>query len=123
MQILSKLRKGWLCCAGGLLLVSVVTTAAWAQVSSVHSVEEGSRKIRSKSAVVYPDLARRMYVSGKVKLELVVSPEGKVRQSRVLGGHPLLAQAAQEAVRGWKFESAKEESTVLVEFTFQLNDD
>ncbi|MBZ5526922.1 MAG: energy transducer TonB [Acidobacteriia bacterium] len=103
----------------GLLLALAVSASAFAQEGTV---EEGKRKVRSKSAAIYPDLARRMYVSGKVKLEVVVSPEGNVRLSRILGGHPLLAKSAQEAVKGWKFEPAAEESTVLVEFTFRLNE-
>ncbi len=105
--------------ATGLLLALALSTKAFAQEGTV---EEGKRKVRNKSVAIYPDLARRMYVSGKVKLEVVVSAEGRVRLSRILGGHPLLAKAAQEAVKGWKFEPAKEESTVLVEFTFRLDE-
>ena len=97
----------------------VLSARAFAQEGTV---EEGKRKVRSKSAAIYPDLARKMYVSGKVKLEVVVSAEGKVRLSRILGGHPLLAKSAQEAVKAWRFEPAGEESTVLVEFTFRVNE-
>lgn len=105
--------------AMGCLLAAMASANVLAQEGSV---EEGKRKVRSKIAAVYPDLAKRMYVSGKVKLEVVVSAEGKVRLSRILGGHPLLAKSAQEAVKEWKFEPAGAESTVLVEFTFRLTE-
>jgi len=101
------------------LLLAAVGASAFGQEGTV---DEGKRKVRSKSAAIYPDLAKKMYVSGKVKLELVVSPDGRVKFSRTLGGHPLLAQAAQEAVKGWKFEPAREASTVVVEFTFRLDE-
>jgi len=38
-------------------------------------------------------------VSGKVKIEVIVMPDGRVRSTRVIGGHPLLVQACQDAVK------------------------
>jgi hypothetical protein len=49
---------------------------------------------------------------------VVVAPDGRVRSSRALGGHPLLVQACQEAVKGWRFVPAAEESTQVYEFDF-----
>jgi TonB family protein len=81
--------------------------------------QEISRKVKSKVAPVYPDIARRMAISGTVKLVVVVSPNGAVKSTKVLGGHPLLVTAAEEAVKKWKFEAASEESSGVVEFTFR----
>ncbi|HET7207658.1 MAG TPA: energy transducer TonB [Terriglobales bacterium] len=81
--------------------------------------QEISRKVKSKVAPVYPDIARRMSISGTVKLVVVVSPNGAVKSTKVLGGHPLLVTAAEEAVKKWKFETASEESSGVVEFTFR----
>jgi hypothetical protein len=47
-----------------------------------------SRRIKSKVAPLYPELARKMNVSGKVKLSVTVAPNGQVTRSEVLGGHP-----------------------------------
>lgn len=105
--------------SGTVLLVMLAGAQGFAQEGTV---EEGKRRVRTKTTAAYPDLARRMYVSGKVKLEAVVGPDGKVRSSRVLGGHPLLARAAQDAMKEWRFEPAAEESTVVVEFQFRLNE-
>lgn len=77
-----------------------------------------SRRIKTKVAPLYPDLARRMNVSGKVKLSVTVAPNGQVTKSEVLGGHPLLANAAKDAVRKWKYEPASQETQVTVEFDF-----
>jgi len=40
----------------------------------------------------------------------------------VVGGHPLLVNAAMDAIKKWKFEPAPEESTGIVEFKFQPQD-
>src|SRR5262252_3342447 len=82
------------------------------------STDEGKRKVKSKTAPAYPELARRMNVTGKVKIEVVITPDGRVKSTRVIGGHPLLVQACQDAVREWKFVAAPEESTQVVEFEF-----
>lgn len=81
--------------------------------------DEMSRKVKSRSNPVYPEIARRMSISGTVKVEVVVSPNGSVKSSKVVGGHPVLATAALDAVKKWKFEPASEETTGVVEFKFQ----
>ena len=86
------------------------------------STDEAKRKIKTKTAPVYPELARRMNVSGKVKIEVVIAPDGHVKNTRVLGGHPLLVEACQDAVKEWKFVSAPEETSQIAECDFHLTD-
>lgn len=81
--------------------------------------EEGARKVKSKVAPIYPDLAKRMAVTGKVKIEVVITPEGKVKATRVIGGHPLLVSPAVDAVKEWKFSPATDETTQIVVFEFK----
>src|SRR6267378_1175636 len=57
----------------------------------------------------------------KVKFEVVIAPDGHVKTTRVVGGHPLLVQACQDAVKEWKFVPASEETTQVVEFEFHAN--
>jgi TonB family protein len=85
------------------------------------STDESKRKVKTKTAPMYPELAKRMNVSGKVKIEVVITPDGHVKSTRVVGGHPLLVQACQDAVKEWKFVAAPEESTQVVEFEFHAN--
>jgi len=82
------------------------------------STDESKRKAKTKVLPVYPDLAKRMNVAGKVKIEVVITPEGRVKSTRVVGGHPLLVQACEDAVKEWKFVAAPEETTQIVEFEF-----
>jgi protein TonB len=83
--------------------------------------DESKRKVKTKTSPAYPELAKRMNVTGKVKIEVVVTPDGHVKSTRVVGGHPLLVQACQDAVREWKFMPAPEETTMVVEFEFHGN--
>ena len=83
------------------------------------TTDESKRKVKTKVAPVYPDLARRMTVAGKVKIEVVISPDGHVKTTRVVGGHPLLVQACQDALKEWRFAPAPEETTQIVEFEFR----
>jgi TonB family protein len=57
--------------------------------------------------VAYPDLARRMKIYGTVRLHLLLTPGGTVRESKVLGGNPVLASAAQDAVKKAHFEGSE----------------
>jgi TonB family protein len=100
-------------------LFGALTAAGLAQSSST---EEGKRKTKTKVLPVYPELAKRMNVTGKVKIEVVITPEGRVKSAHALGGHPLLIQACQDAVKEWKFMPAPEESTQVVEFNFSGSD-
>ena len=80
--------------------------------------EELSRKAKTRVAPIYPDVARRMSIAGIVRLEVVVGPNGSVRSSKPIGGHPLLVDAAMDAMKQWKFEPGPTESSGIVEFKF-----
>ena len=97
--------------AGSLLVLSL----AGAQTAN----DEGKRKRKTKATVAYPDLARRMQIAGKVKIELVITPDGRVRSAKAVGGHPVLVQSCLEAVKDWRYEPAAEETTQIVEFDFK----
>lgn len=81
--------------------------------------EELVRRAKNKVQPVYPELARKMNIAGTVKIEVVVSPNGSVKDARVVGGHPVLASAALDAARKWRFEPAAGESTGIIDFRFE----
>ena len=110
----------------GLWLGLVVATAVVAIVCPVPAMaqqetktEELTRKPKTRVSPVYPDLARRMSISGTVRLAVVVAPNGQVKTTKAIGGHPILVNAAMDAMKQWKFEPAQAESTGVVEFKFQ----
>lgn len=101
--------------AGGVLLVLSGLLANGQQMA----IEEGKRKAKFKVNPGYPDLARRMSIGGKVRIEVVIAPDGRVRSARALGGHPVLVQTCLDAVKEWRFEAASEETTQAIEFNFK----
>jgi len=77
------------------------------------------RRAKVKVPPVYPDLARKMSLAGTVKIEVTVAPNGVVKDARVVGGHPVLAGAALDAARRWRFEPAPSENSGVIEFKFE----
>src|SRR5579863_2835747 len=67
---------------------------------------------------IYPQIARAMKLSGEVYLEVVVGPQGNVKEVRSGKGPFILSQAAREAVRQWKFAPALSDRVVVVAFNF-----
>ena len=76
------------------------------------------RKVSHRVVPDYPALARQMNITGKVKIEVTVAPDGHVKATRSVGGSPLLLDAATRAVKNWKFEAGPKETTEIVEFDF-----
>lgn len=52
----------------------------------------------------YPPLARQTRISGTVRLHAIISKDGSVQSLSVESGHPLLVQAALDAVRQWRYQ-------------------
>jgi TonB family protein len=52
----------------------------------------------------YPVLARQMKVQGSVVIQALISADGSIQDLRILSGPSILASAAQEAVRQWRFK-------------------
>jgi len=77
------------------------------------------RRAKTKVQPSYPELARKMNIAGTVKIEVVVSPNGVVKDARVVGGHPVLASAALDAAKKWRFEPAGGESSGIIDFKFE----
>ena len=118
----TKLRVTKLVLAIGLASVwSGVVSSSQAQEQAQEQAkgEEVPRKAKLKVEPVYPDIARRMNIAGTVRLIVVVAPNGTVKSAKPVGGHPLLVNAATDAVRRWRFEPGPGESNGIVEFKFQ----
>jgi TonB family protein len=94
-----------------LLLVSFLAPPTSAQ-------DALERKIKSKISPLYPEIARKMNLAGIVKLEVTVAANGTVKETKVIGGNPILVNAAADAVKKWRFEPANDDSVGVVEFKF-----
>jgi TonB family protein len=77
-----------------------------------------ARKVKLRINPSYPDLARRMNITGNVNLVVTVLPDGTVKECHAIGGHPILVEAATDAVKKWRYEPAARESTISLMFKF-----
>jgi TonB family protein len=69
---------------------------------------------------VYPALAAQARISGKVKLNVLIARDGTVGQIDVISGHPLLVDAAKDAVKQWIYAPQTLDTLVEVELSFGL---
>lgn len=116
MSVRESLRKILVCF---LVMAALCISTGIAPTSRAAAEESGDRKVKYRVEPLYPEIARKLGLSGIVKLEVVVAPNGNVKETKVIGGHPILVNAALDAVKKWKFESANSESTKPLEFKFQ----
>ena len=73
---------------------------------------------------LYPPLARQARIQGNVVLHAIIDKDGKVAQLEVISGHPLLVQAALDAVKQWRYkptllngDPVEVDTTITVTFT------
>jgi TonB family protein len=97
-----------------------VTTLALGMIllfSSVESWGQENRKVIKKVDPIYPELARKMNLTGTVKVEIRIGADDAVDEVRTLGGNPVFVTAVENAVKQWKYASEAAETKKL-EFKF-----
>ncbi len=102
-----------------------VTSSAAERVQiSADTTEIVSRSVKPG----YPMLARQMKVQGSVILQALIGRDGLIQDLRVLSGPPILAIAAQEAVKQWHFkphyqgpDTVETQAKITVNFTISTN--
>lgn len=77
----------------------------------------------------YPPLAQHMNVQGSVVLQALIAVDGTIQTLRVMSGPAILASAAQQAVREWRFkpilqngQAVESKATITVNFTIKVAD-
>jgi TonB family protein len=63
-------------------------------------------KLLASVAAVYPPLARARRVQGDVVVDALIDATGKVTDTKIITGNPLLQSAAADSVRLWKYQPA-----------------
>lgn len=99
-------------------------SAALAQKAPAQDVasDATARKLKTKIVPEYPAIARQLNLHGKVRIEARVSTDGHVTSTDVIGGHPTLASAAEDAVKKWRFEPGPKDTTEIIEIVFSGRD-
>ena len=101
-----------------LFLVVVLTFQVCPPIAA-QSSNDAPRKIRVPVKPDYSDLARRLNLSGTVRVEVLIAADGKVKKAKVVGGSPVLGQEALRAASLTEFEPAAKDTSQVIEFTFE----
>jgi TonB family protein len=106
-------------------------TAAGVTSNATERIEMSPNTSTMVSAPVgpsYPLLARQMKVQGRVVLMAFIRKDGIIQNLRVISGPPILASAAEDAVRQWHFkphiegtEAVETQAKITVNFTISTN--
>jgi TonB family protein len=102
----------------------VTTNAAEHVQMSADTSEAVSKSVQP----AYPMLARQMKVQGSVVLQALIGRDGSIQSLKVLSGPAILASAAEEAVRQWRFkphmvnsEAVETQAKITVNFTISTS--
>jgi|SRR5450755_130821 TonB family protein len=79
---------------------------------------DAKRAVKHMVTPQFPELAKKLNLSGTVRIEVTIGPDGIVKRSRILGGHPLLAAEAEHAAEKCTFEPGPKETSEVIEFKF-----
>jgi protein TonB len=78
--------------------------------------------ILKKTVPVYPPLALKARVEGQVTIKATIDVDGRLRNLRVVSGHPLLIDAAMESVKSWRYRpTTLNEQPISSETVIQVN--
>jgi len=96
-------------CAGGCLIALGLMCSLVAEDAKRVSTTDALNQIITKVNPEYPEIAKQIRVSGRVELEATINEEGAVVSIKTLTGNPILAKAAVDALKKWKFKPFKED--------------
>jgi len=77
-----------------------------------------TRELISRVESVYPDILRSNHIGGTVRLQVTIAPNGKVEDVELLGGSPILGEAAMDAVKKWVYAAGRSRTTTEVSIPF-----
>jgi TonB family protein len=101
-----------------ILALALALCAVSATSLGAQSAPLTRRPVRHMVTPVYPDLAKKLNLTGTARIEVTIGPDGAVKHTRVIGGHPVLAAEAERAAEKSTFEPAPAESVEVIEFKF-----
>jgi TonB family protein len=103
---------------GLTLLVSLFVPTTTIAPALHAQTENNVRKIVYRVEPEYPQDLKRIRVGGYVRVDVTISPNGAVEAATVVGGNPILAEAAVKAVKKWKYAPVASRTIVQLSFHF-----
>ena len=110
--------------AVSLRFVVCVSALVLMLTGSLTSAQQGSTAAKSERKLVtrvepeYPAILRARQIGGTVRLEVTITPKGTVKNIALIGGNPILAEAAITAVKRWTYAPGDAVSSAQVSVEF-----
>ena len=100
------------------LFAAASLTVLTLQVCAQSAQIEEKRTVKRLVQPVVPELAVKLNLTGTAKIEVTIAPDGTVKSTRIIGGHPVLASAAESAAQKSTFQPGPRETVEVIEFKF-----
>src|SRR6204780_3976630 len=84
----------------------------------VRGGNDSQRRLITRVEPEYPDTLKRLNIGGTVRLQLTIAPKGNVETVEVLGGNPILGEAAVAAVKQWGYTANRSRTTAELTIPF-----
>jgi TonB family protein len=108
-------------CKMSQYLAASFRAAAFAMlIAMAMPAHAADRLVKTRVNPLYPEIAKRMRITGVVKMDVTVDADGKVTAVKTVEGNRMLSMAAEDAVHKWKFAPGDGETVVSVEINFAL---
>jgi TonB family protein len=101
-------------CLAALAMVTAVSTSA----QQASTAAKSERKLVTRVEPEYPAILRARQIGGTVRLEVTISAKGTVKNVALIGGNPILAEAAISAVKHWTYAPGDAVSSAQVSVEF-----
>jgi TonB family protein len=82
------------------------------------SENDGARRLIARVEPVYPVILRSNHIGGTVRLKVTIAPNGTVEDAELLGGNPILGEAAMAAVKQWLYTPSRSNTITEVRVPF-----
>ena len=101
-----------------LILATLTIATCSLQLCAQSSQIEEKRPVKRLVQPIVPEFATKLNLSGTVKIEVTIAPDGTVKTTHIIGGHPVLAAAAESAAQKSSFQPGPRETVEVIEFKF-----
>ncbi|MGA7218781.1 MAG: energy transducer TonB [Candidatus Sulfotelmatobacter sp.] len=105
---------------GAIGYIAVESTAEGVKTLTIEEFRagDGERKLLSRVAPEYPQTLKQMNIGGTVRLQLTIAPQGNVEMVTVVGGNPILGEAARIAAKRWTYTPNRSRTMLEVSVPF-----
>jgi TonB family protein len=110
--------KLFLHASAALCLAAALAFLPSAVVPQENAPKENQPKLLKKVIPAYPEILKKMNVSGTVRVQVTIAADGTVKDVEARGGNAIFIDSVAAAVRNWKFVPGERQRTADISVSF-----